>query len=73
MTPSKSMPKINDHDFEEKYPDVRVGTLISMLITDILTKIETSKVLMIFLKIHCDQSLLSKVNCLFLGLFSIFS
>ena len=35
---SKSMPQTSDHDFKEKYPYVRMGTLFSMLVIDILTK-----------------------------------
>ena len=38
LTPSKSMPQKSNHDFEEKYRCVRVGTLVSMLIKEILTK-----------------------------------
>ena len=32
------MPKKSNHDFKEKYPYVRMGTLVSMYIKDILTK-----------------------------------
>ena len=39
MTPSKSMPQKNGNDFEEKYPYVSVVTLVSMRITDIITKL----------------------------------
>ena len=38
MTPSKSIPKKSKHDSKGKYPLVRVGTLETMLIKDILTK-----------------------------------
>ena len=30
LTPSESMPQKNNRDFKGKYPDVRVGTLVSM-------------------------------------------
>ena len=37
MTPSKSIPPKSNNDFKEKYPNVRVGTLlVSMRITGIL-------------------------------------
>ena len=39
MTPSKSMPKKSNYSFMEKYPYVRVLTLVSMHITDILTPV----------------------------------
>ena len=45
MTLSKSMPKKSNHDFNEKYLYVRVGTLVSMHITDIL--IETAVCLVV--------------------------
>ena len=32
------MPQKGNHDFKEKYPYVRVGTLVAMRITDILIK-----------------------------------
>ena len=38
MTPSKSMPLENNHDFKEKYPYVCMGTLVSIRFADILTK-----------------------------------
>ena len=38
LTASKSMPQKNNHDFKGKYPYVRVGTLVSMRIKDILNK-----------------------------------
>ena len=38
MSPSKSMPYKSNLDLKEKYPNVHVSTLVSMRITDILTK-----------------------------------
>ena len=38
MTPSKSIPLESNNDVKEKDSYVRVGTLISMHITDILSK-----------------------------------
>ena len=38
LTPSKSIPNKNNHDFKEKYPYVRAGTLEPMRIKEILTK-----------------------------------
>ena len=36
--PFKSMPQKSNHDFKEKHTNVRVGTLISIRITDIIGK-----------------------------------
>ena len=38
LAPSKSMPQESNHDFKEKYPYIRVGTLEPMHIKEILTK-----------------------------------
>ena len=38
LTPSKSMAQKSNHDFKEKYPYVRVGTLEPMRVKDILKK-----------------------------------
>ena len=38
MTPFKSKPRKSNHYFKIKYPYVCVGTLVSMRITDIMTK-----------------------------------
>ena len=37
MTPHKSMPQKDNHDFEVNYPYVRVGTLACVRIKDIFT------------------------------------
>ena len=58
MTPSKSMPQKSNHVFMEKYPYVRVVTLLSMHINDVLTKsgcfnkkVEMMKLLDVFFQI----------------------
>ena len=38
MMPAKSLLQKSNHEFQEKYPHVCVGTLVSERITDILTK-----------------------------------
>ena len=38
LTPSKSMPQKSNHDFKEKYPYIRVGTLEPLRIKAILTQ-----------------------------------
>ena len=40
--PSKSMPQKRNHDFTERYPNMKAGTYEPMRIKDILTK-NTSK------------------------------
>ena len=42
MTSSKSIHQKSNHDFDEKYPHIRVGTFVSMRIADILTKTAVS-------------------------------
>ena len=38
LVPSKSMLKKRNHDFMERYPNIKVGTYKPMRIKDILTK-----------------------------------
>ena len=38
LTPSKSMPRKINHDFTERYPNIKAGTYKPMRIRDILTK-----------------------------------